>query len=185
MSLKEEDGVFKMRGRIFLKRGLCSLIEMLPPLVIMAEIGCYQGESTEIFCSSSKITKLHAIDPWTNGFDDTDYISLKSVCDMEKVESRFDYRMNKFFDNKCVKMKLTSEQACKHFEDHVLDFVYIDANHQYDEVCNDIERWLPKIKKDGFVGGHDVGLDGVSRAIIRFFGKYDNVFRDGSWIVKI
>ena len=34
--------------------------------------------------------------------------------------------------------------AVNDFEDESLDAVYIDGNHKYDSVCNDIEKWMPK-----------------------------------------
>jgi hypothetical protein len=36
-----------------------------------------------------------------------------------------------------------------------LDFIYIDANHAYDFVKEDIECWYPKVKPGGWVMGHD------------------------------
>jgi len=45
-------------------QGLLDLINSLPTDIIMAEIGCYKGESTELFINSGKIKKLFAIDIW-------------------------------------------------------------------------------------------------------------------------
>jgi hypothetical protein len=36
-----------------------------------------------------------------------------------------------------------------------LDFVFIDAGHQYEEVKADLEAWFPKVRKGGVVSGHD------------------------------
>ena len=41
------------------------------------------------------------------------------------------------------------------FEDESLDFIYIDANHAYDFVVEDINLWFPKLKKGGIFSGHD------------------------------
>jgi cephalosporin hydroxylase len=41
------------------------------------------------------------------------------------------------------------------FENNSLDFVYIDANHAYNYVVQDIELWYPKVKKGGYLCGHD------------------------------
>ncbi len=45
--------------------------------------------------------------------------------------------------------------AVKDFEDNSLDFVYIDANHEYDYVKQDITEWTKKVKPGGIVAGHD------------------------------
>ncbi|GAI57889.1 unnamed protein product [marine sediment metagenome] len=36
-----------------------------------------------------------------------------------------------------------------------LDFVYIDGNHAYEFVKEDIKNYWPKVKKGGVFGGHD------------------------------
>jgi len=36
-----------------------------------------------------------------------------------------------------------------------LDFVYIDSNHRYDFVTQDINLWWGKIISGGILGGHD------------------------------
>ena len=49
----------------------------------------------------------------------------------------------------------TSITAAERFQPGTFDFAYIDANHSYDFVKQDILSWLPKIKKGGVIGGHD------------------------------
>lgn len=48
-----------------------------------------------------------------------------------------------------------SVEAAKHFGEAVLDWVYIDGNHSYEAVVDDIHAWLPKLKPGGLIGGHD------------------------------
>jgi hypothetical protein len=53
------------------------------------------------------------------------------------------------------------------------DFIYIDANHSYDFVKEDILGWYPKLKVNGILSGHDYlvgrkGRDGVKRAVDEF-----------------
>ena len=67
------------------------------------------------------------------------------------------------------------------------DLVYIDASHWYDDVVNDINTWLPKIKNGGYLAGHDYieGID-VLYAVNDFFGKTHSITRypDSSWVIK-
>ena len=44
--------------------------------------------------------------------------------------------------------------ALADFEDKSLDFVYIDANHEYSYVFEDITKWYKKIKKGGIISGY-------------------------------
>lgn len=53
-----------------------------------------------------------------------------------------------------------SENAAKMIPDGSLDWIYIDANHDFESVTKDLEIWTPKVKEGGLVAGHDF-LDGV------------------------
>jgi predicted O-methyltransferase YrrM len=49
-------------------------------------------------------------------------------------------------------------------ENESLDFVFIDACHEYENVITDINAWLPKIRPGGLLCGHDKDMDGVKKA---------------------
>lgn len=50
-----------------------------------------------------------------------------------------------------------------------LDLVYIDGNHDYDNVKRDIECWSPKVRKGGIICGHDWRIEGVNVAVKLIF----------------
>jgi len=72
-------------------------------------------------------------------------------------------------------VKLTSMDASTSpkIPSHV-DFVYIDGNHSYRAVAEDIRAWWPKIRPGGVLGGHDFyngyarAHDGVVKAVTEF-----------------
>ena len=45
--------------------------------------------------------------------------------------------------------------ALKYFQDDSLDFVYLDGNHDFVNVTQDIHYWLKKVKPGGILSGHD------------------------------
>jgi len=69
-----------------------------------------------------------------------------------------------------------SVNVSKSFDDYSLDFVYIDARHDYDGVLEDCEAWFPKLRVGGLLAGHDfvtdgrypMGVFGVQRAVKEF-----------------
>jgi len=73
-----------------------------------------------------------------------------------------------------------SENAARLVPDAALDWVYLDANHEYGHVLRDLELWAPKVRPGGLIAGHDF-LDeerhilgvrtvyGVKRAVHEFF----------------
>lgn len=62
------------------------------------------------------------------------------------------------------------------YEDKSLDFVFIDASHEYHYVKRDIIKWRPKIKNGGIIAGHDFCgyevLDGVIQAVMEEFDNW-------------
>jgi serine phosphatase RsbU (regulator of sigma subunit) len=77
---------------------------------------------------------------------------------------------------------LASIEAAKLYAKDSLDFVFIDASHDYKSVLLDLQAWWPLVKLGGWMGGHDVAAPGVSRALSEFFGStYTNV--GCSWVI--
>ena len=70
------------------------------------------------------------------------------------------------FEERGIMIRSSSKKASEIFPDGSLDFVYIDANHSYDFVCEDIKIWFPKLKKGGIFAGHDyIDIDWYSDPI--------------------
>lgn len=57
------------------------------------------------------------------------------------------------------------------FEDNSVDFVFIDADHNYESVKKDILSWSPKMKSGGIMSGHDYHNHtcGVKQAVDELF----------------
>lgn len=170
---------FHMARERWYLRGLYDLVDYLgyyfdTTKADMAEIGSFTGQSTTIF--SQYFNKVHAIDAW----EDYDEIDIK----MSLVEEIFDDFAGK--QSNIIKNKGFSIDKAKEFKDKTLDFVYIDAAHDYDSVIEDIDAWLPKLKSSGWIGGHDFWFDGPNKAVPEKFGLENVVtFTDGSWLVKV
>lgn len=75
-------------------------------------------------------------------------------------------------------------KAALNFDDFSLDFVFIDADHSYEGVKNDIEAWLPKVKNGGYLIGHDIHFDTVKKAVVEFFGTGYKIADDFIWYVE-
>lgn len=52
-------------------------------------------------------------------------------------------------------LAMSTNEAAGIVPDGSQDFVFIDADHSYDAVKQDIAAWLPKVKAGGWIGGHD------------------------------
>jgi len=152
--------------------GLVELAKTLPPINTMVELGSHIGESAAIFLNHARVNRIYCVDVWWGDVGG-------------EFESEFD--VFAAHHPTVVKIKKFTHDAAADFKDGELDFVYIDAKHAYEYVKRDIDLWLPKIKPDGIIAGHDYvwWLPGVIQAVAERFDRPHHVFRDGSWIVNL
>jgi len=183
MSLKEQ--YFKMRDEQYV-RGLNDMIHHINNIqntngLNLVEIGSYVGESTVIFANNFK--SVTSIDPFIDDYDLND--PACSYISFDKVYDKF-LKNTKDIQN-IAQTRLTSDDAVHLFEDESIDVLYIDGLHTYEQVKTDIINYLPKIKKGGFICGHDYHQNwtGVIQAINETIGSVDKVFIDTSWLKRI
>ena len=116
-----------------------------------AEIGVYRGSYSLDLLKRIPGLKLYGVDLWENykGYKD-----FSMFQDAHMDESYEETKKNvEGYD--CTLIKATSREAAKQFEDESLDFVFIDANHAYEYVVEDIALWSKKVRKGGIIYGHD------------------------------
>ena len=75
--------------------------------------------------------------------------------------------------------------AAATYQDGSLDFVFIDGQHTYEAVCEDIDAWLSKVKPGGVLAGHDHRYPPVAKAVAEKLG--DKAKREGRncWIYRV
>ena len=134
-----------------------TLMETMPKNAICAEIGVWEGEFSQEILVKLTPKKLYLIDPWKfmPEYKERWYGGgiAKSQADMDGI-----YKSVKklFADRKHVILKRKpSSKAVRDFRNNYFDWVYIDGNHSYDHVKEDLELYLPKIKKGGYLAGDD------------------------------
>ncbi len=149
---------------------------------VICEIGSFLGVSTEAFALFGPL-KIYAIDIW--GMDE----NYKDLYANRKegwadTESIFRERMKKYPNIEIIKD--FSLNAVKNFDDESLDMVYIDGDHSYEAVKEDITAWLPKVKREGYICGHDY-YNNVEKAVNECIDNYSTpikTFSDTSWLFK-
>ena len=116
------------------------------------EVGTYKGEYAKEILSRWK-GKLYLVDVWFVQ-DESVYVDMSNQNNYKDI---FSACMDNIKNNedRCYMIRANSKHAVDLFEDESLDFVYIDANHKYDFVKEDIKLWYPKVRKGGILSGHD------------------------------
>lgn len=187
--------IYELRGASWRNalKDLCRT--WLQSTAVMAEIGCYAGESTLVFARHCR--EVIAVDPWRDSFRRKITWGCSSSLmrqdlikhpppPMNHIRLLYNKRLRNCDNVKTLAMG--SAQAARLVTDRTLDFVYIDSIHTFRHVCRDIELWLPKIRPNGIIGGHDYSPEewpGVVKAVKVKLGFPDEVFADTSWVKRL
>ena len=129
------------------------VLSSLKENMIAVEVGSWKGFSTSVIARSIKSWngKVYAVDHW-KGNEGVEHHGLAHTDDIFSI-FRTNMKTQKL-DN-IYPMVMDSVDASRIFLDGSVDFIFIDADHRYSGIKNDLQHWLPKIKKGGIVAGHD------------------------------
>lgn len=114
-----------------------------------AEIGVEQGVFSETICKSNGGLLLYCVDAWTPHKEYRDHIT------QSKFDSFYSTTKERLKEYHTILIRKFSMDAVKSFAPESLDFVYIDANHRYSNVYEDITEWSGRVRSGGIVSGHD------------------------------
>lgn len=112
------------------------------------EIGVYKGQNFEGFAKAG--LDVTGIDPWGMY---KDYGNPRGQARLDEQYEHTKRLVAPYPNAKLLRKK--SMDALEDFEDGSLDFVYIDGNHQFAYVAEDIYHWAIKLKQGGILSGHD------------------------------
>lgn len=120
-----------------------------------AEIGTEKGVFAKTLLDNIPGLKLYCVDKFTV------YPGYRDHQDQEELSYCFIEAHSRLFGCNVEFIREFSMDALSHFEDNSLDFVYIDANHEWPYITQDIYYWSKKVKPGGIVAGHDYYRSGV------------------------
>lgn len=118
---------------------------------ICVEIGTHEGYFADNLLSSNPTATLYCIDPYLKYDEYEDGINLITGDDLfhktfEKLTTKYGKRV--------IFIKELSSKAIDLIPDKI-DFLYIDGNHTYKYVYEDIENYYNKVKSGGYIMGDD------------------------------
>lgn len=137
------DGLLGVEDRRALREIYERLIANSRSPIRVAEIGSAAGRgSTPIAGEYVKRVggRLYCIDPWLGSW----YFAFLANIKIFSLESTI------------VPIRSPSAPAASLFDDESLDGVFVDGSHIYPDVLADIDAYLPKIRKGGWIFGHDL-----------------------------
>lgn len=119
----------------------------------MIEVGIDTGKTTFFLLDNIPDLTIYAIDKNINKFY------------TEDVKQRYKERL--------IPLQGMSHIVADKIKDGIADLVFIDADHSYEAVKRDIEKYSPKLKVGGLLTGHDIDYPGVNQAVTEVVKTFD------------
>lgn len=161
--------------------------------LMCAEIGVKDGENAKEMLDVLPISKVFLIDPYMPYERCPDEIEKNTSTFANNKTLLEGFYLTAFTILNPYKkfiefIKVESDKASKLLKDVEFDFVYMDGNHTYEFVKNDLKNWYPLIKKGGVLAGHDAHFKDVIGAVMEFKNEHEKEVTflvDGyDWIMK-
>ena len=133
-------------------------------LTNIVEVGVRDGRTTfHLLEQCPHIQKYYAIDSNINLF--------------------FNDQIKQKYGEKLIAINGLSQQVHQKVPNASCDLVFIDADHSYPAVKQDIINYRPKLKPGGILSGHDIDFPGVNQAVNEMLENYD-VGPNNVWFVR-
>jgi|694.fasta_scaffold03604_9 hypothetical protein len=150
------------------------LIKNLPTNLKICEIGVFRGDFSKILFNQLP-NELHLIDPFIGEVwsGDKDGSNMR----LANLNNAYEEILMMYKEHKNVYIhKGFSQNILKNFPDNYFDFIYIDGDHSYEGVKNDLMLSKRKVKINGIISGHDFNdnqFPGVVMAVNEFCALYN------------
>lgn len=160
------------------------MVKALPKKGIVAEIGVYTGAHADLIFRLTQPKVLHLIDPW-KPLKGEIYKGWGSARRTQEEHDKLYMRTLMIMDeaikqSRAVIYRMTSSEAVEIFRDEYFDWIFIDGDHTYQAVKDDLNNYYPKIKWGGYICGHDYNEKptknyGVVQAVQEFIKEHNLV----------
>lgn len=145
---------------------------------IYVELGSYMGGSTRAGLINCSLYggKYYAVDIWTwlaDGHAAPDGTWIEEGREHRSIFDAFTRNMLDIGYNWIQylhPLRMDSVKAAAVFDNASVDLLFIDSNHTYDHITRELRAWMPKMKRDGIVCGHDYYFAGIKKAVDEIFG---------------
>lgn len=136
-----------------------AILKRLGDNPVGVEVGVFTGSLSTKLLSKPDL-KLYMVDSWVEADKESEYAKSTDFHGnlTQSDQDRFynhSVSVTSFAADRREVIRKDSVTASKDFKDNSLDFVFIDADHTYEGCKADIVSWLPKVKEDGWICGHD------------------------------
>ena len=141
---------------------------------LIVEIGSWRGRSTRVLADHT-LGLVFAVDHWLDsavGFPDwwTARESQDKYRQPNWLWDEFHANLGDCLGSRVMPLRMSSVEAARLLSSQMLtfDMIFIDGDHSFESVQQDIQAWQPLLRPGGVLAGHDFGdprCPDVARAV--------------------
>ena len=118
--------------------------------ISVLEIGTRFGDSAKVILKTLNIKKYIIIDPFISYYDYKIDDANKIMKNGDEIFNETKIKLEKLSKNVTFFRKFSNdENTLNKIEHESLDFIFIDGNHEYKYVLEDLRNYYPKLKSEG------------------------------------
>ena len=142
------------------------------------EIGVAFGAHAEKLITIDNIASYTGIDPYLSGYDDdndpfsSDIMEVTNIPDQRSMDILYAYTLFKLSKYKGINLYRSSVSEC-YQNLGKYDLIFIDGDHRYEAVLEDLYFSKRLIRSGGIIAGDDVFWPEVKKAWLKFSAIYD------------
>ena len=125
----------------------------------VVEVGMFGGAMSAAIKTMNPDIVLYSVDNWLPAEEQPEaYKETNDFCVRWDEEKRKSLRENAYAIAKSHGIEIIemdSVDAAEQFENESLDLAFLDADHSFLGLSQDIAAWQGKVKPGGYLGGHD------------------------------
>jgi len=148
---------------------------------VFVEVGSWLGRSAAFMgveiVNSEKPISFFCVDTWKGSVTEK-YHQDMVAANGGSLRSLFEKNVEGL---PVMSLEGDSAESASTFDDESVDFVFIDAAHDFESVSRDIRAWYPKVKPGGVIAGHDIGWSGLFAAVQSAIPAKEIEQRRSSW----
>lgn len=186
-------------------------VRTAPPDAILVECGSFWGQSAIYLAEAAKIAnetrgldlRVYCCDLWDMRPENNPPLFDQMLGGSEsKVHAQFHKSLFETFSHYVDETRLSPNplrilrmesleavgaiRGIARATGRPVHFIFLDDDHDYDYVKQEIQWWVPLMSAGGIIAGHDFTeeFDGVRRATREYFGADRVEVQGSSWIVR-
>ncbi len=142
------------------------------------ELGSYMGRSTRVLCDNTT-GLVTAVDLWKQEGN-------KLEADYNLVWRQFQENLKEHIDTKLFPMRMSTDEGIEILEEgnHKFDFIFIDAEHTYEQGLKDIAGCAKLLTDGGLLSGHDFLYPGIEKALYELYPRERVIVMGNMWYIK-